>query len=243
MNPLNYAQQQGYMGKSIPDPIGQYVGECVSWFKDYFVYRGVPYADLFVPGGAAKNLWLETTPALLKWFDKVDSPQIGDAAVYDGNFGDVALVCDGGVVGQMNLNPSGSPNLVPMATRSLGSPMGYLRLKGENMGEIIDTNASRIISNGILARNGIRGRAYSLDGSAGDPWIGAELTLQFLTDIFNSPEAQQWRDSEDPDSVKGINAQLDSIPALKQQIADLQAQLAAKPGTPTILKPGTYQVN
>lgn len=100
-------------------------------------------------------------------------------------------------------------------------------LQGGDMADKIDVNISRVLSHGILARNGLRGRAYSLNGSAGDPWLGADLTNSFIMELFNSPEAREWRDSNKTDSVTGINAQLDSIPALKQRIADLEAQLAA----------------
>lgn len=101
---------------------------------------------------------------------------------------------------------------------------------GGDMADKIDVNVSRVLSHGVLARNGLRGRPYSLDGSAGDPWVGGELTNSFIMDIFNSAEARAWRDSQTPSSVQGINAQLDSIPVLKQRIAELEAQLAAGGG-------------
>lgn len=135
MNPLVYAQQQAYMGKSIPDPRGQFLGECVSWFKDYFVYSGIPYDDLYVVDGKAKNLYLSPTPTMLQHFDRYpNNPQVGDAVIYDGNFGDVALYCGNNeVVGQMDLNPSGTPNLVPMSVRPIGNYLGLLRRKGTKM--------------------------------------------------------------------------------------------------------------
>lgn len=79
---------------------------------------------------------------------------------------------------------------------------------------IITPQISKILQHGILARNGVAGRAYALDDpDAGAPWVGGELTEAFLLEIFNSAEARQWRDSEDPDSVKGINRRLANPPS------------------------------
>lgn len=85
-------------------------------------------------------------------------------------------------------------------------------LKGEEVADIIDENLSKILQHGILARNGVAGRTYSLDGSTGTPWVGTELTAKFINDIFNSTEAQEWRDSDNADSVKGINKRLIGAP-------------------------------
>lgn len=95
-----------------------------------------------------------------------------------------------------------------------------------DMAEKITADTSKILQHAIIARNGLRGRAYALDGSTGTPWVGGELTNQFITDVFNSPEARQWRDTKDPASVNDINARLDSIPTLQAQITTLTAQVA-----------------
>lgn len=95
----------------------------------------------------------------------------------------------------------------------------------QDMADKIDVNLSRIISNGILARNGVAGRSYSLDGSQGDPWVGGDLTNQFIVDVFNSPEARGWRDSTDPSSIHGINARLAAADTQAQTIADQQKQI------------------
>lgn len=97
---------------------------------------------------------------------------------------------------------------------------------GDDMADKIDVNLSRVIAHGILGRNGIVGRAYSLNGSAGDPWIGGELTAQFLMDVFNSKEASDWRDSQSPSSINDINTKLGQLASLQTENANLKAQLA-----------------
>lgn len=99
-------------------------------------------------------------------------------------------------------------------------------VKGDDMAEKITADTSKILQHGIIARNGLRGRAYALDGSTGTPWVGGELTNQFISDVFNSPEARQWRDTQDPASVNDINARLDSIPTLQAQVTTLSQQVA-----------------
>lgn len=76
------------------------------------------------------------------------------------------------------------------------------------MADIIDANASKQLQFSVLGRNGLAGRPYALDGSTGTPWVGGELTLKFLDDIFNSPEARQYRDSQDSNSIPGVNKRL-----------------------------------
>lgn len=101
---------------------------------------------------------------------------------------------------------------------------------GGDMPDKIDENASKQIQFSFLARNGLDGRPYALDGSTGLPWLGADLTLKLLNDIFISPESKDgWRDGSGPSSIKDINTRLATIPSLQAQIAALQKQLAQKP--------------
>lgn len=114
----------------------------------------------------------------------------------------------------------------------------------EDMAEIIDENASKQLQQSVLARNGLAGRPYSLDGSTGTPWVGMPLTLKFLNDIFTSAEASDWRDADRSDTIHGIQKELDSIPGLQKQVADLTAEneqlKKQKPSTPsTPPKPST----
>ncbi len=97
---------------------------------------------------------------------------------------------------------------------------------GTDMAEKITADTSKILQHGIIARNGLRGRAYALDGSTGTPWVGGDLTNKFIQDVFSSPEAVDWRDSNSPASVNDINARLDSIPTLQAQVATLGQQVA-----------------
>lgn len=98
--------------------------------------------------------------------------------------------------------------------------------EASDMAEKITEDTSKILQHAIIARNGLRGRAYALDGSTGTPWVGGELTNKFISDVFSSPEAAIWRDSPDFPSVNGINARLDSIPTLQAQVTTLTNQVA-----------------
>lgn len=125
------------VGMQVADPAGQFLGECVSFWKKFYVEeQGIPYADLYVPDGRAKNIWLkfdDPSTKIDQYFDKVGSPEVGDTVVYDGNYGDVALyIGNGQVVGQY-----GTPVFKPVAVRPLnqpGNPLGFLRLKGVSPG-------------------------------------------------------------------------------------------------------------
>lgn len=98
---------------------------------------------------------------------------------------------------------------------------------GGSMAETVTRDVDVILQHGILGRNGLRGRSYSLDGSTGAVWEGQPLTNNLIQNIgFLSDEARQWRDSGDSNSVNGINAQLDSIPSKDATIASEQAKNA-----------------
>lgn len=99
--------------------------------------------------------------------------------------------------------------------------------QGENMAEKINLNTSRILTHGVLGRNGLKGRDYSLDGNANghDPWVGGELTNDFLNTIFLSDEARQWRDSQDDNAVSGINRQLERLPVAEAELRSAITQV------------------
>ena len=122
-----------YLGQQIGDNSRKWVGECVSFIKRYAQEaQDVPNADsvLYVPEDKAKNMWLKFTPAMAVYYDKVPVPKVGDIAVYNGGkYGDVAVyIGTGRVVGQL-----GTPVFKPVAIRPVGSPIGYLRRKGDDM--------------------------------------------------------------------------------------------------------------
>jgi len=94
------------------------------------------------------------------------------------------------------------------------------------MPEKITVDTSRIVQHGILARNGVSGRTYALDGSQGDAWVGQDLTNKFVQDIFLSDEARQWRDSHDDNSVSGINTRLERLESQSRTIEDLNGLVA-----------------
>lgn len=133
--------------------------------------------------------------------------------------------------------------------------LGYLRPKflnqpaqqpqgGNDVPAKANMDTARILTHGILARNGLKGRGYSLDGSGdtdlNNGHVGRDLTNEYIQELFLSPEGRQWRDTQDPNAVQGINAQLDSLPQLQSSlntanatITSLQQQLAAFATRPT----------
>lgn len=192
-------------GKQLADPLGQYLGECVSLWKDFYVNEcGVNYYDLFVPGnGGAKNIWTNTTDAMLQWFDKVtDNPQIGDTVVYTGGiYGDVALYNGNNTVfGQL-----GTPVFKPAAVRPMGSPAGYLRLKGEYVGYY-----DSIPSNDDLTK--------FFEGRLGRKPTDAELA--------NKQPWGFWYDASSQELHARSSAQNAQITSLQKQLAGQGTQLA-----------------
>lgn len=167
----------------------------------------------------------------------------GDIICYEyGTYGHVSIQLSNGRVFEQNVNwPGVASKVVDGATvyasrigneneswRANKNPHIYRvnSYKENDMAETVTPDTSKILQHGIIARNGLRGRAYSLDGSTGLPWVGAELNNKLISDIFASPEAVQWRDSQNPASVNDINARLDSIPNLQAQVASLSQQVA-----------------
>lgn len=96
---------------------------------------------------------------------------------------------------------------------------------GGDMADKVNEDTSRILQHGLIARNGLRGRAYSLDGSTGPAWVGADLTNKLIQDIFLSPEGRDWRDSNSPASVNDINRRLDRLPVAEAQLSNATIQV------------------
>jgi hypothetical protein len=97
---------------------------------------------------------------------------------------------------------------------------------GNGVAEKVTVDTSRILANGVLARNGVAGRGDALDGSnGGDSYIGQDLSNALVQQLFLSDEARQWRDSSDPNSVTGINNRLSAGDAAQGQISQLQGTI------------------
>jgi hypothetical protein len=184
-----------------------------------------------IPAGNAINLpnslpsgWTtSTTPVAGSFFVKHFTASDG---VDYGHTGGVIEVYNNGTMKTVEQNAGADWSLdlgsVPHEyVRNQNYGFIYLIPEGVEMADKIDETLSKILSHGLIGRNGLRGRAYSLDGSAGTPWVGADLTAKLITDIFSSPEGVQFRDSNDANSINGINAQLDSIPALQNKVKEL----------------------
>lgn len=186
MTPQQWYPQ--YLGKQVADNHGGYPGECVSFVKRYAQEAlRVPDADsvLYVKDDKAKNAWLAPTPLQNQYFDKVNSPQNGDIAVYNGNYGDIAVYLGGNqVVGQY-----GTPVFTPVAVRPSnqpGVPLGYLRLKGGSMSAVGVTDRN-LVNNMYMAcfgRNPYNNQTGKWDDPAAQQYVGqpCDVVLQTLLD-------------------------------------------------------------
>lgn len=100
--------------------------------------------------------------------------------------------------------------------------------QGGDMPAKINLDTARILTHGVLARNGLSGRQDALDGSEdGDltaNHVGQDLTNEYVQGIFLSAEGRQWRDSQDPNSIQGINARLVQSGQLQRQLATEQSK-------------------
>lgn len=104
---------------------------------------------------------------------------------------------------------------------------------GTSMAEKANLDTARILAHGILGRNGIDGRGNALDGSSdadlNNGAVGSNLTDANIMALYMSAEAKAWRDSQDSNSVNGINSRLGQLATVNAQFAkdaDQIAQLA-----------------
>lgn len=196
-------------------------GQCVQ-AADYALNEvyGLPYVwanavDWWgLPGSLAGN------------FDKITDGSVkkGDFVIFNSKVGsvyghiDIAMQ-DGSTANFQGAdsNWGGDKTLHLVQHTNQSFVIGALRPKGTDMADKVDATLSRVLQHGILGRNGLDGRPYALDPSWTDtPWVGADLTSKFLMELYNSPEAVQWRDNKP--------AATDSIPGINKQLADAQAQ-------------------
>lgn len=230
------AYLESVLGQSVDANCGEYQGQCVSLIKGLMNFLGVP--DPYAPRGNAKdagNIYLNQGIATngdgwLRVCVNKDMGLVGgiryghiwldlrDEANFEQN-GYRALRTT------KNTRPISQAqqivNLDKWITDNGGTPPA-----GGSMADTINLDTDRILQHGILGRNGLRGRAYALDGSTGKVFEGQQLTNGNISNWFLSEEGRQWRDSNDANSVNGINAQLDSIPAKDAQISNLTNQLS-----------------
>ena len=126
---------------------------------------------------------------------------------------------------------------------------------GDDMADKINLDTARILTHGVLARNGLAGRIQALDGSTDADLnanhVGKELTNSYVQGLFLSGEGRQWRDTSDANSIPGINQRLaqadvdkntvvsqrQTIDAQAKRIAELEKELEEKPVPPTPVPP------
>lgn len=231
-----------YNGKTNYDYDGIFPGECVDVAKAYLRDCHGINAGAW---GDAKNYFVN--PTLLSRFDAIPypnsrRPKRGDIVVWgaslpgSGKAGHVAVCLSTGSSTFVSLDQNWGGRYVHQVTHNFNNVVGWLSPRtaapvpppqpkpqgGNNVAEKITVDTSRILQHGVLARNGIRGRANSLNGSMGDPWVGTDLTNKFITDIFLSDEARGWRDSNSPSSIPDINIKLEQNAQLQPQLARQQ---------------------
>lgn len=130
-----------YTGKRATNNHGNFPGECVSLAARYAQeVQSVPNADAVLycqTTGGARDLYENPTALTLRYYNKIpfgQPRQRGDLVVWGGNlgkYGDVAIALDSSntIFGQL-----GTPVFIPANTRQeIRQPLGYLRLKGDDM--------------------------------------------------------------------------------------------------------------
>lgn len=233
------------LGQSLGNPgTNTWVGQCVSYVRQYMeqvegVKTGIygNASDFYnnanvlanyvhVPAGQEQN------GDILCWGN--------DAGTMTGPEGHIAIRYAPGKI--LNQNYGGTLRVSINNFFSAGY-QGALRRKttnqpqgGNDVPVKINLDTSRILAHGVLARNGVSGRQNALTGS-GDAdlstnHVGKDLTNEYVQGLFLSGEGRQWRDTQDANSVQGINARLAVADASTKddwprQIATLQTQLAA----------------
>ncbi|MFJ6416460.1 CHAP domain-containing protein [Paeniglutamicibacter sp. NPDC091659] len=215
-------------------------GQCVAvakWFigemcgiKDWQLARGhaKDFGDTLVRQGHAAVVSTPKRGDLVIW--KQDA----------GNYGHIGVVLSGNRVFEANVGIAGTESEVfegnkvyasridPLVASWRKGPATYYRLKsykenakqpvtnppkgGDDMPVKINLDTARILTHGVLARNGVSGRGNSLDGSKDKDLktnhVGRELTNEYVQELFLSGEGRQWRDTSDSNSIQGVNARL-----------------------------------
>jgi hypothetical protein len=182
----------GTSNTNLGDPA--YAGQCVSYVRLYMEeVLGIKTAVW----GHAVNYW--TNPSVLKYFDKVSTPQDGDIVVWEddeGNWtgpeGHIA-VCYGGQL--LNQNYGGN---LKVTLNKMFSPglLGYLRPKGGDMAEKVNLDTARILAAGCGTRDGFDNRPDAHGGVTDEDLkkyhVGKELTNDYIRkNWFASDEASQ----------------------------------------------------
>lgn len=238
LNADDYANPR--LNQFFPGVVPSLDGQCVSlvkWFLQEMTSVPNPQAARGDARYVGKNLVAQGHAVEVPYSQR----RRGDIICYEyGVYGHIGIVLSGDRTFEQNVNWAGVASKIVDGARVYASRIGSLgeswrhdqhiyRLntyRENDMADVVNADTSKILQHGIIARNGLRGRAYSLDGSTGTPWVGAELTNKLINDIFTSPEARQWRDSQDPASVNDINKRLDMLPNLQAQVSSLSIQVA-----------------
>lgn len=228
------------LNKFFPGVIPELDGQCVSlvkWFMQEMSEVPNPQAARGDARYVGKTLVAQGHAVEVPYSQR----RRGDIICYEyGTYGHIGVVLSGDRTFEQNVNWAGVDSKIVDGARVYASRIGSLNeswrhdqhiyrlntYKEGDMAEKITEDTSKILQHAIIARNGLRGRAYALDGSTGTPWVGGDLTNKFISDVFMSPEAVDWRDSQSPASVNDINKRLDSIPTLQAQVTSLSHQVA-----------------
>lgn len=101
---------------------------------------------------------------------------------------------------------------------------------GNNVPVKTTLDTARILLHGVVGRNGLSGRSNALNGSsdadAAQHHVGVDLTNEYVQGMFLSEQSRQWRDSNEPNSIGGINDRLNVADVANRdnwpkQLADL----------------------
>lgn len=221
------------------DEDGYYGAQC--WDVSARYAREVVGCPSFPTGsGGAEGLFRIFADPIPQYFDRIANdpndpnqiPQAGDVIVWQASFsppyGHTAVVisCDTSgptVLEQNGNNPGG---VAYIKKRNWVGVSGWLRpkQKGEPMSKT-DLGIARILTFGILGRNGADGSPNALSGSTdGDLnqyHVGVE-TNSSVWQLYNSDEGKNWINNRLPNLIK----QAGSASTLGKQLSDANTALA-----------------
>lgn len=216
-----HIDEDGYYGAQCWDVVARFAREMI----------GCPF---FPTGsGGAEGLYRLFQDPIPQYFDRVAASDArkGDIAVFPGSFsppwGHTALIISrsGNSVNVLEQNGNNPGGVSYITTRYVSQMSGVLRAKGASDVSKTDLTIARILTFGILGRNGSDGSVNALgggaDGDLNQYHVGAE-TNDKIWQLYQSGEGQEWKNIRLPRLIAG-SAQ---AAALGKQLTEANSALA-----------------
>jgi cell division protein FtsB len=231
---------ESVIGQSVDANCGDYQGQCVSLIKGLFNFLGVP--NPYIPRGNAKdaaNTYVNQGIATNGdgWLRICVNKNMGlIGGVYYGH-----IWVD--LQNEVNYEQNGKTALrVTKNTRPITQAQQIVNLDkwikadsggGSSMAETYKStdDTSRQLGWHILGRNGYDGKPNALQSQQGD-LVSKNTSVQWISQLFLSEEAREWRDSRVPkiyaelDALRSTNANLNTqVTQLSKAVAEANTKL------------------